>query len=164
MGYTLVSEVKEELRGFYRLTVENRLIETLLHKLADWLPTLCLPLLMAVFSYSQIKALVIAYLPGFIIGALTMNLSPSLHKKFGYRRAFNYHYWAYIGLRIFFSVVVANSFLGIPSLAWFGWIMGPFAGWGALISVLEIRCVGQEANAKYKAMMQLITFISGTIT
>merc|ERR1712217_931277 len=41
---------------------------------------------------------------------------------------------------------------------------GVFAGWGGVVSAAEIRLVAQENNAKYKAMMQLITFASGTLT
>merc|ERR1712113_1144265 len=121
-------------------------------------------MLMAFFGYSQVKALFIAYLPGFIVSILTMQVAPDLHKKYGYRKAFGLFYFLYMANRIGLNLLAATSFAGLPVMLFFTTTFGVFSGWGGVVSTIEIRLVRQENTARYKAMTQLITFASGTLT
>merc|ERR1712014_216045 len=66
--------------------------------------------------------------------------------------------------RIGLNLLAATSFAGLPVMLFFTPTFGVFSGWGGVVSTIEIRLVGQENTARYKAMMQLITFASGTLT
>jgi len=166
---SLYADIKSEMKSFYTLFTANRfvkyrLLESFMHKMWDWGPTIALPMLMAFFGYSQVKALFIAYLPGFIVSILTMNLAPELHKKYGYRHAFGWFYFLYMANRVGLNILGATSYAGLPLMLFFTASAGVFTGWGGVVQTLEMRLVGEENIAKYKAMTQLMTFASGTLT
>mmetsp|Transcript_96778 Transcript_96778/g.289049 ORF Transcript_96778/g.289049 Transcript_96778/m.289049 type:complete len:471 (-) Transcript_96778:28-1440(-) len=167
--------VVKELQTFRDLVTTNtlvrwRLVEIFLIGLSDP-AAIAMPFFMANFALPQFYALLYSMGPGLALAPFFIPLAPYLHKRFGYRNGWQICYW---GQRVFTTPFVIGlpgvlhpmlkSYWGIPGPVVSGLLAMPFCGFFSIVSAVELRIVGQENNAKYQAMVQLVGFFTGALS
>lgn len=143
--------------------VGYRLAEDFLVKLADC-SAIGMPFMMAQFQFSQFHALVFQFIPQLVGGVLLGGLVASLCRAHGTRKVWQNCFFFHRSTSIMNAFLMPVTIFGIPYPLLGGLMHLPLSGFPALLQAVEIRLVGQETNAKYQAMAQLMGFISGAIT
>merc|ERR1711972_889077 len=86
-------------------------------------------------------------------------------QKYGYRRIFNASYWYFRAMSPLSLLLVLQRFHGVPGPVWSGVASTLVSGWGTtIIPAVDVRIVGAANNAKFQTMMQLVGFVTGSLS
>ncbi|CAK9028380.1 unnamed protein product [Durusdinium trenchii] len=165
---SIIGVAKDEVKTFKKIITTHpyvgyRLGEEFLVKMAD-ASAIGMPFLMAQFHFSQFDALVYNFVPGLVGGVLLGGLVAKWCGQYGTRRVWRNSFFYHRSTSIANAFLMPVAIFGIPYPLVAGLVHLPLAGFPALIQAVEIRLVGQETNAKFQAMSQLMSFFSGAIT
>eukprot|EP00437_Effrenium_voratum_P027236 CAMPEP_0181399434 /NCGR_PEP_ID=MMETSP1110-20121109/1592_1 /TAXON_ID=174948 /ORGANISM="Symbiodinium sp., Strain CCMP421" /LENGTH=614 /DNA_ID=CAMNT_0023521491 /DNA_START=35 /DNA_END=1877 /DNA_ORIENTATION=+ len=158
----------DELKTFHSIIkthsyVGYRLGEETLNKLSD-AGVIGMPFMMAQFHFSQFDAFIFNFVPMLVGGVLLGGVVANLCRKHGSRTVWKNVYAYHRSTTVMNCLLMPVRIFGFPYPLLGNLLHLPLAGFPALQQAVEIRLIGQETNAKYQAMSQLIAFFCGAIT